>query len=182
MLVCVDDLIITGDDYTEIKQIKENLSMCFHMKELGELKYFLGLKVDRVLKGFFICQEKYVKELLKKYGMMECEMISTPVEFNDKLSLNDGKDLEESRMYCRLVDSLIYLTYTSSGISYAVTLVSRFMHSPNNPHLDVVRRILENIKGTLDYMILYKTKGDIRLDGYYYADYADDRDTRRSTT
>lgn len=52
-----------------IKQIKENLLVSFHMEELEELKHYLGLKVDRVPQGLFMCQEKYAKELLNKYGM-----------------------------------------------------------------------------------------------------------------
>lgn len=92
ILVYVDDLILTGDYHTYINQVKHNLSIRFHMKELGEMKHFLGLEVDRVSEGLFLCQEKYAKELLKKYakkllknyGMLEWKLVSTPVEFNVK--------------------------------------------------------------------------------------------------
>lgn len=58
VLVNVDDLIITGDDEDEIRRTRENLSIRFQMKELGELKHFLGLEVDRSNKGLFLCQRK----------------------------------------------------------------------------------------------------------------------------
>ena len=55
VLVYVDDLIITGDDEDEIHRIRENLVVRFQMKELGELKHFLGLEVDQVEDGLFLC-------------------------------------------------------------------------------------------------------------------------------
>lgn len=85
VLVYVDDLIITGDDVEEIRRTKENLSVRFQMKELGELKHFLGLEVDRTGKGFFLGQQKYARDFLQKYGMLNCKPISTPMEVNAKL-------------------------------------------------------------------------------------------------
>lgn len=83
VLVYVDDLIITGDYEEEILQTKENLSVRFQMKELGQLKHFLGLEIDRTQEGIFLCQQKYSRDLLKKFGMLECKPISTPMEPND---------------------------------------------------------------------------------------------------
>ncbi|RVW91817.1 Retrovirus-related Pol polyprotein from transposon TNT 1-94 [Vitis vinifera] len=76
VLVYVDDLIITGDDVEEICQTKENLSVRFEMKELGQLKHFLGLEVDRTHEGIFLYQQKYAKDLLKKFGMLEFGVMS----------------------------------------------------------------------------------------------------------
>ena len=55
VLMYMDDLIITGDDEAEVHQIKENLAVCFQMKELGELKHFLGLELDRTKEDLFLC-------------------------------------------------------------------------------------------------------------------------------
>lgn len=87
VLVYVDDLIITGDDVEEIRRTKENLSVRFQIKELGELKHFLGLEVDRTGKGFFLGQHKYARFFMQKekYGMLNCNPISTPMEVNAKL-------------------------------------------------------------------------------------------------
>jgi len=112
VLVYVDDLIITGDDVEEIFRTKENLSVRFQMKELGQLKHFLGLEVDQTKEGIFLCQQKYAKDLFKKFGMLECKPISTPMEPNAKMCAHEGKDLEDASMYRQLVGSLIYLTLT----------------------------------------------------------------------
>ena len=85
VLVYVDDLIITGDDEDEIHRTRENLAVCFQMKEFGELKHFLGLEVDRVKDGLFLCQHKYAKDLLQKFGMLKCKPISMLVEVSAKL-------------------------------------------------------------------------------------------------
>ena len=182
VLVYVDDLIITGDDEAEILRTKENLSVRFQMKELGQLKHFLGLEVDRTQEGIFLCQQNYSKDLLKKFGMLECKPISTPMEPNGKLCAHEGKDLEDALMYRQLVGSLIYLTLTRPDISYAVGVMSRYMQNPKKSHLEAVRRILRYVKSTANYGILYKKGEDCKLVGYCDADYAGDHDTRRSTT
>ncbi|KAE8665979.1 tir-nbs resistance protein [Hibiscus syriacus] len=100
VLVYVDDLIITE---AEILQTKENLLVRFQMKELGQLKHFLGLEVDRTHEGIFLCQQKYAKDLLKRFGMLECKSTSTPIEPNIKMCAHEGKDLEYATMYRQLV-------------------------------------------------------------------------------
>ncbi|RVW16642.1 Retrovirus-related Pol polyprotein from transposon RE1 [Vitis vinifera] len=182
VLVYVDDLIITGDDVEEICQTKENLSVHFEMKELGQLKHFLGLEVGHTHEGIFLYQQKYAKDFLKKFGMLECKPISTPMEPNAKMCEHEGKDLKDATMYRQLVGSLLYLTLTGPDISYAVGVMSRYMQNPKKPHLEAVQRILRHVKGTIDYGLLYKKGEDCKLVGYYDADYAGDHDTRKSTT
>ncbi|KAL5551327.1 hypothetical protein UlMin_001503 [Ulmus minor] len=120
MLVYVDDLIITGDDEVEILRTKENLSVCFQMKELGQLKHFLGLEVDRTQERIFLCQQKYAKDLLKRFGMLECKPISTPMEPNAKMCAHEGKDLEDATMYRQLVAVRRILRYVKSTIDYGL--------------------------------------------------------------
>lgn len=85
VLVYIDDLIIMGDYCEEIQRTKENLSNIFQLEELGELKYFLGLEVEHTKEGLFFGQQKYVKDLLQRYGMLDYKPISTPMDPNVKL-------------------------------------------------------------------------------------------------
>ena len=97
------------------------------MKELGELNHFLGLEVERTKEGLFLCQEKYARDLLQKYGMFDCKPLTLLIEMNSKLSIKEGKDLEDSIMYRLKVGSLIYLTLIRPDVAFAVGVVSRFM-------------------------------------------------------
>ncbi|KAK3009190.1 hypothetical protein RJ639_013530 [Escallonia herrerae] len=166
----------------EILQTKENLSIRFLMKELGQLNHFFGLEIDSSEERIFLHQQKYFKDLLKKFGMLNCKPISTPMEPNANKCAHEGKDLKEATMYRQLVGSLLYLTLTRPDISYAVGVMSRYMQNPKKLHLEAVRGILRYVKGTLDYGIIYKKGGDCKLVGFCDADYAGDHDTRRSTT
>ncbi|KAL9250203.1 EMBRYO SAC DEVELOPMENT ARREST 30-like protein [Drosera capensis] len=130
VLVYVDDLIITeDDDDDEIHRTRSNLSVRFHMKELGELNHFLGLKVQRVTEGLFLGQQKYAKDLLQKYGIVDYKPVSTLVEVHLKLCSTEGKDLEDSIMYKRLIESE-ETSLRSSSSDFQVGLLLRAMGYP----------------------------------------------------
>ncbi|XP_062100834.1 secreted RxLR effector protein 161-like [Humulus lupulus] len=101
---------------------------------------------------------------------------------NAKLCAHEGKDLQDGAIYRQLVGSLIYLTWTRPDISYAVDVASRYMQHPKKPHLEAVRRMLRYVKDTINYGLLYKKGDEVKIVGYYDANYAGDHDTRRSTT
>ncbi|CAL1390263.1 unnamed protein product [Linum trigynum] len=182
VLVYVDDLIVTGDDEEEINRTRMNLSIRFQIKELGELKQFLGFEVEKREDGLFLSRRRYAIVLLEKFGLQECKPTTTPMEANVKLNSQEGKDLEDVTMYRQLVGSLIYLTLTRPDISYAVGVVSCFMQNPKKVHLEIIKRVLRYVKGTIDHGIIYKKGVECKLKGYCDDDYAGDLDTRRSTT
>ncbi|KAE8676439.1 hypothetical protein F3Y22_tig00111614pilonHSYRG00169 [Hibiscus syriacus] len=118
VLVYVDDLIITGDDEAEILQTKENLSVRFQMKELGQLKHFLGLEVDRTHEGIFLCQQKYAKDLLKRFGMLECKSTSTPMEPNIKFGVMSRYMQNPKKPHLEAVQRI--LRYVKNTIDYGL--------------------------------------------------------------
>jgi hypothetical protein len=80
LAVYVDDIIITGNDTLEIAQLKENLSKEFEVKDLDQLRYFLGIEIARSPRGIVLSQRKYVLDLLNDTGMLGCHPASTPME------------------------------------------------------------------------------------------------------
>ncbi|TYK27793.1 putative mitochondrial protein [Cucumis melo var. makuwa] len=133
------------------------------MKELGELKYFLGLEMEYSEKGFFLGQQKYLKDFLQKYGMNDCKPISTPMEVNKKFYMHEGKDLANPTMYRQLVGSLIYLTLTRPDISYSVGVISRYMQKPKKPHLEAEIMIHDDqLLGTCLNLVMEKFLGVAR--------------------
>ena len=126
LLVYVDDIIITGDDLAERQLLKEQLSTVFEMKDLGKLKYFLGIEVAYSNEGIFISQRKYILDLLKETGKLGCKPASVPIEQNHKLSIEEESAKVDKMQYQRLVGKLIYLAHTRPNLAYAVSVVSQF--------------------------------------------------------
>lgn len=85
LIVYVDDMIITGDDVEEISRLQDQLSTEFEMKNLGGLKYFLGIEVARSRQGIFLSQRKYILDLLAEVGLLECKPADIPIVQNHKL-------------------------------------------------------------------------------------------------
>jgi hypothetical protein len=110
------------------------------------LKYFLGIEIAHSLKGLFISQRKYVLDLLKEIEKLGCKPVSTPIDSNVKLNTEDGESLKDIHHFQRLIGKIIYLIVTRPNMSFAVSQISKFMHSPRTPHLDVVNRILRYLK------------------------------------
>ena len=80
LIVYVDDMIVTGNDLEERKALQNHLAREFEMKDLGPLKYFLGIEVLRSKKGIFLSQRKYALDLLNETDMSACSPVSTPME------------------------------------------------------------------------------------------------------
>src|SRR4051812_12018205 len=108
LAVYVDDIVITGDDVKEIQRLKNRLGKEFEVKDLGQLRYFLGIEIARSPRGIVLSQRKYVLDLLSETGMLGCKVASTPVEQNHKLS-TEGGDFMDKKQYQRLVGQFLYL-------------------------------------------------------------------------
>jgi hypothetical protein len=108
LLIYVDDILITGNDLKAICTLKNFLHNCFRIKDLGDLKYFLGIKISQSKKGIFISQRKYALEILKDSGVLGAKPVNFPMEQNTKLS-DAGDLLKDPSQYRRLMGRLIYL-------------------------------------------------------------------------
>ncbi|XP_048443399.1 uncharacterized mitochondrial protein AtMg00810-like [Pyrus x bretschneideri] len=158
-----------GDNVSEISALKQYLSHKFAIKDLGTLKYFLGIEVAHSHKGCFLNQRKYIIDLLHEANMTDCKPARTPLNSNLKLQ-SHGDLIPNIEYYQRLVGKLIYLTITRPHISYAVSLVSQFMHAPNTDHMKIVHRVLRYLKGSIGRGILMRNNGHTQISGYTYAD------------
>jgi hypothetical protein len=181
LIIYVDDMIVTGNDPNEISSLQRYLASNFDMKQLGDLKYFLGIEVARSKHGIFLSQRKYVLDLLTETGMLGCKPIDTPIEQNHKnFHCADALSTDRGR-YQRLVGKLIYLSHTRPDIAYAVNVVSQFMHDPKKPHMDAVERILRYLKSAPGKGLLFSNHGHLKVEGYTDADWAGSADDRKST-
>jgi hypothetical protein len=181
LLIYVDDILITGNDPASISATKKFLHSRFNLKDLGNLKYFLGIKVSTSNKGIFISQRKYALEIIEDVGLLGAAPITTPMERGLKLS--DKSDLlKEPSKYRRLVGRLIYFTVLRPDITYAVHVLSRFMHQPRKLHMQAALRVVRYLKGAPGQGLFFSSNSDFRLRAYCDSDWAGCPLTRRSTT
>jgi len=182
LLVYVDDIVITGTDSTLIGHLKQNLQASFHMKDLGPLKYFLGLEVHTYSSGIFLNQQKYTHDLIGLAGLQDSPSVDTPMEVNVKYRSEEGDLLVDPTMFRQLVGSLNYLTITRPDISFAVQQVSQFLQTPRHLHLAAVRRIIRYLRGSPGRGLFFPASYPLHLVAYSDADWAGCPDTRRSVT
>jgi hypothetical protein len=183
LIMYVDDLFLTGDEGL-IAWCKRELISEFKMKDLGLMHYFLGLEVWQRQGEIFLAQGKYTVDVLKRFGMMDCKFMSTPMVTNlRKLHDSDsGSDFVDPTMYRQLIGSLMYMIHTRPDICYAVIAMSQFMTEPRQRHWVAAKHILRYLRGTITYAMKYTSSGDLFLHGYADADWARSPMDRKSTS
>jgi hypothetical protein len=106
IVVYVDDIIFGSNDDRMSQKFAEEMQKEFEMSMLGELSFFLGLQITQTNKGIFISQTKYIKEMLKKFGMEDCKPVSTPMVTGCKLSKEDESKEANQTLYRSMIGSL----------------------------------------------------------------------------
>eukprot|EP00253_Pinus_taeda_P025621 PITA_25621 len=166
LVVYVDDLLMIVNNERYIASIKKELGKSFEITDLGYVHYYLGIEVTQHPKSIFLSQKKYIGDLLNRFGITECNPLTTPMEQNLKLTSIEGKEFEDATKYRQLVGSLSYLTTTRPEILFAVGILSRFMQKPCEGHWSAAKRVLRYLKGTQDFGIKYTRVDDFILIGY----------------
>ncbi|CAL9239421.1 unnamed protein product [Arabidopsis halleri] len=182
VLVYVDDLIITGSSIHLVNEFKHYLSSCFRMKNLGILRYFLGIEVARSPAGIYLCQRKYALDIISETGLMGVKPISFPLEQNHKLSLAKDGAFSDPTRYRRLVGRLIYLGNTRPELSYAIHILSQFMNAPQNAHWNAALRVVRYLKNSPGQGILLRANTPLILTAWCDSDHGACPITSRSLT
>ena len=152
------------------------------MSLLGELAYFLGLQIQQNEGGILLSQTKYLKQILKKYGMEDSKPECTHMVTRCSLSANDESVAMHQPTYRSMIGNLLYLTGTRPDIMHAVGIVGIFQENPKETHLQVVKRIFKYLKGTQNYGLWYPRDTDLTLHAYTDVDWAGSVDDRKSTS
>lgn len=180
ILIYVDDFIIAGNNLSTIQRFKNYLNQCFHMKDLGKLKYFLGIEVARNTEGIFLSQRKYALDIISETGLLGSKPSSVPIALNHKLQIATGPPLTNPEAYRRLVGRLIYLTFTRPELCYTVHILSQFMQVPLEAHWEAALRTVRYLKGSPGQGVLLRADSDLRITAYCESDYNSCLLTRRS--
>ena len=154
----------------------------FEMSLLGELNFFLGLQISQLDDEMFISQSRYIKEMLKKFGMEDCRPASTLMITGCKLSKDDESKKVDQRLYRSMIGSLLYVIASRPDVMQAVGQVARFQATPKEAHVLEVKRIFRYLKGTTKFGILYPKGNKMTLVSYTNVDWARNIDDRKTTS
>jgi hypothetical protein len=163
LLVYVDDIILAGTSLIVFDELKFALDQTFRIKNLGQLKFFLGIEVARSSKGISLCQRKYCLELLADAKLTKCKPASTPLDPSSRLHLDGGSAYHDVAAYRRLVGRLMYLTTTRPDIAYATQQLSQFMASPTVTHHPAALRVLRYLKRSPGRGLFFPHSSDLQL-------------------
>lgn len=180
ILVYVDDLASMGNDSMAIVQFKDYLSSRFHMKDLGALKYFLGIEVARNSEGIYLCQRKYALDIIQEVGLLGAKPARFPLEQNHTLAFSTSEPLPDPERYRRLVGRLIYLAVTRPDLAYSVHILTQFMQVPRHDHWEAALRVVRYLKGTPGQGIFLRLDCDLQVRGWCDSDLQGCPLTRRS--
>nr|GEV85303.1 hypothetical protein [Tanacetum cinerariifolium] len=145
--VYVDDIIFGSTNKELCEAFERLMKDKFQMSSMGELTFFLGLQVNQKDDGIFINQDKYVAEILRKFGFTNVNSASTPIETEKPLLKDpDGEDVDV-HIYRSMIRSLMYLTLSRPDIMFAVCACARFQVTPKVSHLHAVKRIFSDYAG-----------------------------------
>jgi len=154
----------------------------FEMFMIGELSYFLGLQIKQLNYGTFVSQGKYIKDMLKKFGMNEAKAISTPMGTNGNLDSDASGNMVDQKLYRSMIGSLLYVTTLRPDVMFSVCMCVRFQASPRETHLKATKRILRYLKHTQNVSLWYPKGAKFELVGYSDSDYAGCKVERKSTS
>ena len=178
----VDDILIFGTNLNVIKEVKDFLSRCFEMKDLGVADVILNIKLLRDDDGgITLLQSHYVEKILSRFGYSDCKPSPTPYDASVLLRKN-RRIARDQLKYSQIIGSLMYLaSATRPDISFAVSKLSRFVSKPGDVHWKALERVLRYLKGTANYGIHYTGHPKV-LEGYSDSNWISDADEIKATS
>ncbi|GJR21018.1 putative ribonuclease H-like domain-containing protein [Tanacetum coccineum] len=180
--VYVDDIIFGSTKKSLCVEFEHMMHKRFQMSSMGELNFFLGLQVKQKDDGFFISQNKYVVDILKKFDFSLVKITITPIETNKALLKDKEAEDMDVYLYRSMIGSLMYLTASRPDIMFAVCACARFQVTPKVSHLHAVKRIFRYLKGQPKLGLWYPRDSPFDLEAFSDSDYVGASLDRKSTT
>lgn len=176
MIVYVDDLLLTGKE-KDVEATATLLVEEFEAKDIGEVRHFLGMKIERTKETLNITQTDCILKLLKLFKMDECKGLATPMEENFQINPEEN---QINVPYRQLIGSLMYISLTSRpDITFAVSYLSRWLDKPNEQTWKAGKRILRYLQTTKNMGLVYKIR-NTNIEAFSDADWGSDKSDRKS--
>ncbi|GJZ30735.1 retrovirus-related pol polyprotein from transposon TNT 1-94 [Tanacetum coccineum] len=180
--IYVDDIIFGSTSQNLCDDFAKIMHDEFEMSMTGELNFFLGLQIKQMEDGILFNQSKYIKEMLKDFGLENSKPTKTPMSTEIKLTKDDEADSVDSSKYRGMIGTLLYLTASRPDIMFSVCLCARFQENPNTTHLEAIKRIFRYIRGTTHLGLWYSKGTEIETIVYADSDHAGDYVDCKSTS
>ncbi len=150
IMMYMDDLLIFGKEMGAINEVKKRLTGIFEMKDVGELKYFLGMQVHRNRKEttLTITQSEYIEAILERFQMTDTKPMITPMASGIKLyQPTEDDEILNSTYYQSIIESQMYaMLWTKPDLAFAISQLSQFNSCPTTTHLSAAKRCLRYLK------------------------------------
>ena len=189
VLIFVDDIIIATNCEDLRKKVEKALSDRFKMKNLGELKHFVGIRVQQTAQGIKISQSEYIEKILEHFRMGTCNEAKLPQPSSVKLSSRTGSPRDESERlamsklpYRQLIGSLLYLFGTIPEICFCVILLSSFVADPGFPHWNAALYVLKYLKRVMYNQLIFLPNQTPVITAFADSDWGNNVDHRRSVS
>nr|GEY61095.1 hypothetical protein [Tanacetum cinerariifolium] len=180
--VYVDDIIFGSSNPQLCREFKALMHENFQMSAMGKLNFFLGLQVLQKEDGIFLSQDKYVGDILKKFGYSDVRSSNTPMDKENPWGKDKtGKDVD-LHLYRSMIGSLMYLTASRTDIMFAVCARARHQVTPKECPMHAVKRIFRYLKGHPKLGVWYPKDSPFNLVAYSDSDYGGATQDKKSTT
>ena len=145
LIVWVDDILLSAPNLAEMNNVKRALFNKFRMKDLGPLRYFLGIEFECKENSIKMSQSRYVDKILTRFGMSNCKPKSIPIDMNANKNFdNNSSELPDAKLYREIIGSLIYImTCTRPDLCYAVSKLSQKLSNPTCEDLSMAKFCLK---------------------------------------
>ena len=140
----------------------------------------MSLQVKQKKEGIFVSQEKYARNIVKKFRLDSKKHASTPMSSSTKLNVDSSGVEMSPTLYRSIIESLLYLTTSRPDIAFSIGVCARYQVAPKESHLTAVKRIIRYINETPNYGLWYSKDSNACLVGYSDADWAGSVDDRKS--
>jgi len=168
--IYVDDIIFGSTNQEFWEEFINMMAIEFEMSMIGEPSYFLGLQIKQLKNGTFVSQSKYIKDMLKKFGMDDANSISTPMGTNGSLDSDTSGNIVHQKLYRSIIGSLLYVIASRSDVMFSVSMCARFQASQRESHLKATKRILRYLKHIQNVGLWYPKGAKFEIIGYFDSD------------
>ncbi|GJZ59557.1 retrovirus-related pol polyprotein from transposon TNT 1-94 [Tanacetum coccineum] len=170
--IYVDDIIFASTNPSLCDKFADQMRKRFKISMMGKMSFFLRLQISQSPRGIFINQSKYALEMLKKYGLDQCDPVGIPMLERLKLDEDPNRTLVDPTRYRCIVGSLMYLTASRPDLVFAVCMCARYQTKPTEKNLTTVKRVFRYLKGTINMGLWYLKDSGFDLTAFADADHA----------